>query len=232
MTFNPDDPTTWPLKIPIIAHDVGRSHDRSTAVIGGNRPPLFGPPLLGVQHFLELPLGLYGSALANRLAQIDQLYERNCLIIADLSNDPSYAETLYETFGPRVIGVHIGRSGDGMTVERRPVKNGAISVYQVGRTFLLDLLLAQLHDNRIRFVDNADSRRAYAQLEALEPEQRESGVVYKCAPGQHDDLAMSLAMLAWGAQHLHYDAWARPIFDARGPHRPKVDAAEVWRGWT
>ena len=33
MTFNRDDPNTWPCFNPlIIAHDVGRSDDRSTAV--------------------------------------------------------------------------------------------------------------------------------------------------------------------------------------------------------
>ena len=44
-TFNHDDPSTWPVFKPlIIAHDVGRSHDRSTAVVGGNSPfrPLVG----------------------------------------------------------------------------------------------------------------------------------------------------------------------------------------------
>ncbi len=57
-TFNADDPRTWPLKIRIIANDVGRSKDRSTAVIGGICPfNLGGPRLLGVQQFLELPLG-------------------------------------------------------------------------------------------------------------------------------------------------------------------------------
>ena len=29
-------------------------------------------------------------------------------------------------------------------------------------------------------------------LEALEPEMREGGIVYKCLPGQHDDLGISL----------------------------------------
>ena len=36
MTFNRNDPSTWPdMKPTIIAHDVARSHDRSTAVVGG-----------------------------------------------------------------------------------------------------------------------------------------------------------------------------------------------------
>ena len=39
MTFNPDDPNTWPGFNPhIIAHDVARRRDRSTAVIGGTSP--------------------------------------------------------------------------------------------------------------------------------------------------------------------------------------------------
>jgi hypothetical protein len=59
--------------------------------------------------------------VAATLAQIDARYDRNGLIFADLSNDTSYCEQLFETFGPRVIGVHIGRHGDGRTFERRRV---------------------------------------------------------------------------------------------------------------
>jgi hypothetical protein len=220
MTFNPDDPTTWLIKIPLIAHDVGRTKDRSTAVVGGHCPFL-GGGLLGVQQFLELPLGLYGSQLANALAAVDQSYDRNCLIVADLSSDAAYAETLYDTFGRRVVGVHIGRSGDGTTFEKRRVRNSVVPVYQVGRTFLLDLLVAKFRDDRVRLANGAESRRAYEQLAALEVEQRDSGIVYKCASGQHDDLAISLAMLAWAAQHLHLESWTRPIFDAHRPRRPQ-----------
>jgi len=221
MMINPDDPRTWPLKIPIIAHDVARSSDRSTAVVGGNCPFTLGPRLLGVKEFVELPLGLYGSELANKLAAIDQTYNRDCLIVADLSNDATYGETLFDTFGRRVVGVQIGRSGDGTTWDQRRVRHGVIPVYNVGRTFLLELLLAEMRDGRVRFADSTESVRAYEQLTALEPEQRESGIVYKCPSGQHDDLAMSLAMLAWAAQHLHLEAWTRPIFDAHRPRRQR-----------
>ena len=101
MTFNRDDPNTWPYFRPlIIAHDVGRSRDRSTAVIGGNCP--VGPRLLGIKELEELPTGLYGSARANALAAIDRRYNNNALIVADLSNDATYAETLFDTFGPSV----------------------------------------------------------------------------------------------------------------------------------
>jgi integrase len=40
--------------------------------------------------------------------------------------------------------VQIGRSGDGTTSVQRQVRNGFIPVYNVGWTFLLDLLLAEL----------------------------------------------------------------------------------------
>ena len=83
------------------------------------------------------------------------------MIVADLSNDATYGEALFEMFGRRVIGVQIGRSGDGTTLERRRVKNGAIPVYNVGRAFLLELLLAKLRDRHIQVVvDSRESRRA------------------------------------------------------------------------
>ena len=95
----------------LIAHDVGGSRDRSTAVVGGYST--YAPGILGIKEFNELPPDLYGSARASALAEIDARYDRNALIVADLSNDTSYAEQLMETFGPRVIGVHIGRHGGG-----------------------------------------------------------------------------------------------------------------------
>ena len=49
-------------------------------------------------------------------------------------------------------------------------------------------------------------------------------MVYKCPPEQHDDLGMSLAMLAWAAQHVHLNAWQQPIFDA---HRPRKAAERI-----
>jgi hypothetical protein len=227
MIFNHDDPATWPLKIPIIAHDVGRTNDRSTAVIGGNCP--FGPRRLGIQRLVELPQGLYGSELANALAAIDCSYNRDALIVADLSNDATYAETLFDTFGQRVIGVHIGAHGDGTTFERRLVRNSAILVYAVGRSFLLELLLSELRSNQVRFGDDPMSRRAYEQLSALEPVQKENRVIYKCPSGQHDDLAISCAMLAWAARHPNLSWWVRPVEDR---HRPRAPQREYgWRAF-
>ena len=220
MQFNRDDVNTWPCFRPtIIAHDVGRSRDRSTAVVGGNGP--FEPRLLGIGELYELPEGLYGSMRASALAGIDRRYNSNALIVADLSNDATYAEVLYETFGVRVIGVHISRYGDGMNAERRPVKNGSILVYTIGRTYLLELLHTELQAGQIRFVDGPMMRRAYEQLMALEAELRDTGLVYTCPSGHHDDLGISCAMLAWAARHPHLSSWVGMMVSARRPRRPR-----------
>jgi hypothetical protein len=64
MRYNPNDISTWPILRPlIIAHDVGRSRDRSTAVIGGNSP--CGQRLIGIKEAEELPLNLVGRARAS-----------------------------------------------------------------------------------------------------------------------------------------------------------------------
>jgi hypothetical protein len=218
MRYDPDDPRTWPRFDPlIIAHDVGRSRDRSTAVVGGNCPT--GQRRLGIVELEELPQGLYGSARASALATVDRRYNHNALIVADLSSDPSYAEPLLETFGSRVIGLHISRNGDGMTVERRPVAGTAMLVYTIGRSHLIELFHAELQSDLVRMVDDPNARCAYQQLADLEVELRDTGIVYKCLPGQHDDLGISCAMLAWAARHPHLQGWmqAFPSLDyARG----------------
>ena len=190
-----------------MAHDVGRSRDRSTAVIGGNSP--IQPRLLGLREFEELPQGLYGSARASALATVDRRYNGNALIVADLSNDATYAEVLFETFGPRVIGLQISRHGDGMSFERRPVKSSAMLVYTIGRTYLLELFFSELQSDLVRIVDGPMARQAYEQLADIETEFRESGTVYTCPSGNHDDLAISCAMLAWAARHPHLTEWVR-----------------------
>jgi hypothetical protein len=79
--------------------------------------------------------------------------------VVDLSNDLTYAEALFEVFGERVIGLDITRNGDGMNVERRPVKNRAMLVYTIGRTYLLELFHVELQANQVRFVDGPMMRR-------------------------------------------------------------------------
>jgi hypothetical protein len=230
MMFNRLDPKTWGCFRPrIIAHDVGRSRDRSTAVIGGLAP--FDPNLIGIQEAYELRQGSYGSARAAELATIDRRYDSEAVIVADLSNDPTYAELLFETFGPRVVGLQISRHGDGTNFERRPVKNSAILVYTVGRSYLLELYHSSLQSGQVRIIDGPMTRRAYEQLMALETEMRESGIVYSCAPGQHDDLGISCAMLTLAARHPHLRHWTNTGMSARRPRRslpPKVSP----QGWT
>ena len=63
MSYNVDDVKSWPVFKPlIIAHDVGRTRDRSTAVVGGNNP--LGHQQLGILEARELPQNLFGSERA------------------------------------------------------------------------------------------------------------------------------------------------------------------------
>ena len=153
-----------------------------------------------------------GSARAGPLARTDRLYGSKCLIFVDLSFDPTYAEIVAERFGPeRVIGLRITNSGDGMTCDHWPVKNGMIRVYTIGRSYLFDLLHRELHEDNVRILGGEASRRAYEQLMMLEMEYRHSATIYGCASGRHDDLAISCAILVWAAQHPHLSYWMRVL---------------------
>lgn len=220
--------STWEFFRPhIIAHDVGHTKDRSTAVIGGRSP--FAPNLIGMKEFEELPQGLYGSARADALAMVDRRYDGKTLIVADLSNDATYAEPLFERVGNRLIGLRITNHGDGMTYDWRQVKNGAILFYTIGRTYLLDLLHREMRDDKVRILHGPESLRAYEQLMALEIEFRQSGMIYGCPSGRHDDLAISCAMLAWAAQHPHLERWTRAL---EGPRPTREREAPSAAGWT
>jgi hypothetical protein len=229
ITFNRDDPSTWPdMKPIIIAHDVARSRDRSTAVVGGLS--YYQPRLFGIAHLEELPLGQTGSERASALAEVDRRYYSNALIVPDLSNDASYAEDLYQTFGCRVVGVHITRSGNGMDFERRRVPGGVIWVYSIGRTTLIEKYLAEMERGDIRIVNNAMSRRAYQQLAELEVEDKDTGRYYNCLNGRHDDLGISCAMAAWAARHPHLPEWVRIFEASRTVRKPKPRVS--WEAWT
>jgi hypothetical protein len=188
-------------------------------VVGGRSP--CGQRLIGIGEAEELPLNLVGSARASALAAVDRRHYSNALIVADLSNDFSYAEPLLEAFGPRVIGVHIGRHGSGMEFERRPVGHGAMVVYTIGRSYLFELFQSELHCDQVRFANTPALRRAYEQLANLEVEFSEGGTVYSCPQGQHDDLGISCAMLAWAARHPHLELWSRNLQTARRPRKPR-----------
>jgi hypothetical protein len=220
MNYDVNDINTWPAFKPlIIAHDVGHRRDRSTAVVGGNSP--YGRRLLGIGEAEELLQNLFGSERASALAAVDRRHGHNALIVADLSYDPTYAEVLLQTFGQRVIGLQISRHGDGMNAEMRPTRQGHLPVYTIGRTYLLELFHTQLQSDLVRFADGPAIRRAFEQLANLEAEFREGGAVYRCPAGAHDDLGISLAMLAWAAQHPPLEAWLRNLEAARRPRRPR-----------
>ena len=171
MTAISIDPRLWPRLHPLlIAHDVGGSRDRSTAVVGGYCG--YAPGILGIKEFSELPQDLYGSMRASALAQVDAPLRQKCADRRDLSNNSSYGEQLLETFGPRVIGVHIGPRGDGMTFERRPVGRGCLPIYHVGRSHLLEALHSDLQAGRIRF---ADGRRHGALMPNWKPSSPKYG---------------------------------------------------------
>ena len=214
--YNAGDVKTWPLYKPIIAHDVAFSRDRSTAVIGGSNP--YAAQQLGIVAAHELPQNLFGSDRANALAAIDRQYNHDSLIVADLSNDASYGEILVQTFGSRVIGVHITARADGMEAQRRFTKFGSLLVYTIGRTILLEQLHREFHCDLVRLADGPDIRRGFEQLANLELEYLESGTAYRCRSGQHDDLGISFAILAWAAQHPHLSRW---MGDIEAKHRPR-----------
>jgi hypothetical protein len=98
MTYNLDDVSTWPAYKPlIIAHDVGRSRDRSTAVVGGNSPWTTAARNWRGRGAAAEPVW---NCARQRAGGGRSTYNNNALIVADLSNDATYAEVLHETFGP------------------------------------------------------------------------------------------------------------------------------------
>ena len=106
----------------IIAHDVGHTKDRSTAVIGGPSP--LAPGLIGIKEFEELPQGLSGNTRADALAMIDRRYDRKALIIVDLSYDPSYAAFFSRDWATRNWCADYERGRHPGQLEVRQLKNG------------------------------------------------------------------------------------------------------------
>ena len=130
------------------------------------------------------------------------------------------------TFGRRVIGLRISREGDGMQFEWRPIGGGAMLVYTVGRSYLLEHFHSLMQSRLVKMTAGPMSKQAFAQLNELQAEMRESGIVYRCPPGRHDDLAMSCAMLAWAARHPHLPRWI-PL-----PPRPRPPDREYdWKAF-
>jgi len=94
---------------------------------------------------------------------------------------------------------------------------------------LFDLLYREMQNNKVRILDGPDSQRAFEQLTTLEVEVRQSGMIYNCPSGRHDDLAISCAMVVWAAQHPHLPFWCRSL----EPRRRLIKrAAPSAAGWT
>ena len=75
------------------------------------------------------------------------------------------------------------------------------------------------------------SVRAFEQLMNLEMEFKQSGTIYNCPSGHHDDLAISCAMLVWAARHPHLAFWWRVLW-SRGPRSQTIVGAPSAAGWT
>ena len=119
-----------------------------------------------------------------------------------------------------------------MNIEWRPTKHGNLPVYIIGRTFLIELFHTELQSDLVRFPHEPLMQRAYDQLANLELEYRDSGRVYTCPPGKHDDLGMSCAMLAWAAGHLHLETWLRNGMPrSRRPQQKRLTSISA-AGWT
>jgi hypothetical protein len=103
-------------------------------------------------------------------------------------------------------------------------------IYTIGRSYLIELYHAELQSDQVRIVDGPTSRRAYEQLMELKTEMRESGTVYSCPSGQHDDLSISCAMLAWAARHPHLASWVRTFEQSRIIRKPRPKVS--WAAWT
>ena len=74
--------------------------------------------------------------------------------------------------------------------------------------------------------------RAYEQLmRAGNGVSSRAGTIYNCPSGQHDDLAISCAMLVWAAQHPHLAYWCVGV-GAASPVRSKRQLRRSALGWT
>jgi hypothetical protein len=83
MTAISINPSLWPYLHPVlIAHDVGGSRDRSTAVVGGFSG--YAPGILGITEFNEMPQRLYGSDRASALRRSEQRQQLWRAVIRDL----------------------------------------------------------------------------------------------------------------------------------------------------
>jgi len=106
---------------------------------------------------------------------------------------------------------------------------GRWTIYTIGRSYLLELFHSEFQSGVVKMVESPMARRAFQQLADLETELRDSGTVYRCPSGKHDDLGMSCAMLAWAARHPHLPTW---IHNGSPRKPPKPRHPVSWEAWT
>ena len=104
----------------------------------------------------------------------------------------------------------------------------AILVYTIGRTYLLDLLLREMQNDKVRILDGAKSQRAYEQLMISKKKSDQSGIIYRCLSRHHDDLAISCAMVVWAAQHPHLPRWCWPLEPRAARRTRPAPSSAAW----
>src|SRR6516165_468259 len=106
---------------------------------------------------------------------------------------------------------------------------GRLLVYTIGRSLLFELLHREFESDLVRLANSPNIRRGYEQLANLELEYKDAGTLYRCPVGQHDDLGISFAMLAWAAQHQHLNEWMRTVEASRRPRwRAPAFSSSAW----
>ncbi len=95
-------------------------------------------------------------------------------------------------------------------------------IYTIGRTYLLELFHSPLQADLVRFVDGPMSGAPTGNWRLWRPRCAKAERSTRCPPGQHDDLGISCAMLAWAARHPHLRIWMQPALPSR---------ASAYRSW-
>jgi hypothetical protein len=76
-----------------------------------------------------------------------------------------------------------GTRPSGMIVEQRLVKHGAMLVYTIGRTYLLELFHSEMQSSLVRFVDGPMSRKALSNFQDLKPSCERAAPSVSAFPG-------------------------------------------------
>jgi hypothetical protein len=176
-TFNPNDIETWGNLDPLlITHDLGRG---ST---GGKSP--YQCLLFGVGEAADLP-----RDAARATASAWRKW-----IVADLGSKPAYADHLVKSYRGRLIWLHATRYGDGFRPKR---KTGLFPTYEIGRSYLVEILQDGLASGQVRISDPAirEACDVLKQLQACVDDAAARRWIRNDSGGR-------LAVLAWAAERF------------------------------